>query len=103
MRIHIVNGQFNMGRLLFTEASTSSFNELEESTQIFISPTIPDQRIFVKNINSEHQFFISDLMGRKVKTGTIRPESFISIEELPPGFYLLILDGTEKLNFIIVE
>jgi beta-glucanase (GH16 family) len=97
MRIHIVNGLFNMGRLLFAPAPTSPVEDVLDTRQVSVYPTLTRQRIFVKGITSVHTYYIADMMGRIWKSGRIRPEGFIPVEDLNSGAYIVILKGDRTL------
>jgi beta-glucanase (GH16 family) len=99
MRIYIVNGLFNMGRLVFKPASPSLVEDVNDAHQVFIYPTIAWRHIFVKNITSEHPYSITDMMGRIVTSGMIRPDSYITVGELNPGTYILILEGDRSIIY----
>jgi beta-glucanase (GH16 family) len=97
MRIYIVNGLFNIGRFVLKQASTTHVASLENNHQISIFPTIAPRHIFVQGITSEHTYHISDLMGRMVKSGRIRPEGIIPVEDLSTGVYVLILKSDRSI------
>jgi len=99
MRIHIVNGLFNMGRLVFNPASPSLVEDLYDVHQMFIYPTLARQHIFVQNITSAYPYSIIDMTGRNVKSGMIRPDSFIPVNNLNPGAYILILENNSSVLY----
>jgi len=99
MRIHIVNGLFNMGRLVFNPASPSLVEDLYDVHQVFIYPTLARQHIFVQNITSAYPYSIIDMTGRNVKSGMIRPDSFIPVNNLNPGAYILILENNSSVLY----
>jgi len=98
MRIYIVNGLFNMGRLQFSEALPIQVDDFEDSRKILIYPTLSRHHIFVKNLMSMKTYTIIDMMGRMVKTGTIVPGGHITVDDLYPGAYYLFLAGSEKFE-----
>ncbi len=97
MRIHIINGQFNMGRLNFSEASPNLV-ESPERFEVHVYPSLADHYIFVNNIQYPHQYFISDMMGRLVKKGVIEPDAPVPVGELAPGGYYLFLERDQNLR-----
>ncbi len=97
MRIHIVNGQFNMGRLNFREASPSLVESVER-IEVYVYPSVTNRYIFVKNIDLPHQYSISDMMGRLVQTGVIEPDAPVDVGELVPGGYFLFLERDQNFR-----
>lgn len=98
MRIHIVEGLFNMGRLGFSEAAANGTGDPGYSGPILIYPAITRQNIFVKNILTAREYLIVDGLGRTVGKGIIHPESPIPVNELSPGPYFLLLHNGKQFG-----
>jgi hypothetical protein len=97
LRVQIVNGGFNMGRLIFASSSVSDGETARTEENIFIFPTVASQVLFIKDIHVEHNYSISDMSGCIVKNGVVHLNGEIAIDELYPGAYFLILDDSENL------
>jgi len=96
MRILIVNGLFNMGRLVFREAPATRTGDAEGTGKVLIYPTVASESIFVKNTISARQYSMIDQLGRTVGKGMIHPEGHIPVYELDPGLYYLFLHNGKE-------
>ena len=92
MRIYIVNGLFNLGRLTFSRSTTSVNEHLFDPGQVYLYLDHPNQILYVRNIQFKHRYTVMDMTGRLMDSGILYPDAFIPVEGLPAGAYLLILE-----------
>jgi hypothetical protein len=88
-----------MGRLVFQPASPSLVQDYDDVRQVSVYPTLARQHIFILGITSAHPYDITDMMGRIVTSGMIRPDSSIPLGELNPGGYILMIKGKNSLVY----
>jgi beta-glucanase (GH16 family) len=98
LRVDIVNGGFNMGRLTFADSIANSIELTKVKDRLMVYPTLATSEVFVKNITKEHNYSICDMSGRIVKSGILLPESSVSVEDLQTGSYFLILDDNVNIS-----
>jgi len=81
-----------------TEETLSIDNHNRTNLNIFPNPT--RESIRISNLNSEENYTIYDVLGKKVDSGKFLPESQISVSHLEKGIYFLKLDNYKTLKFI---
>jgi beta-glucanase (GH16 family) len=91
MRVDIVNGAFNLGRLIFADEIISSTSPAESENIIMVYPTVASSELFVKNIHADYAYKILDYTGRILSEGVVSTQTSININNLKPGAYILVL------------
>jgi len=89
MRMTFVNGEFNISRVIYTNNNVSIANTATNNLKIYPNPA--KSKIYIKNQIEPLQYKIIDLPGKTMKQGSIKPNNHLSIKELNPGPYFLVL------------
>ena len=71
-----------------------------EKDALLLFPNPTTNYISVLNLNSEEHYIIFDVLGKKVSSGTLSPNSQISVNNLEKGIYFLKLDGHKASKFL---
>lgn len=91
MRISIVNGGFNLGRLVIADSIPNAIKDEETLSKISLFPTIVSNELTIKDVNESVEYTIIDISGKELSNGTFFQESTIDVSNLTNGIYLLIL------------
>ena len=92
LRIEIINGEFNLGRMTFADSLAVTLHSTGYD-RLIIYPAIATHDIYIENLNAGLCFSLYDIRGGKAGTGFIFPGESIDITDLSPGIYILRLTG----------
>ena len=90
------NEEVGHGRVNAYLALTQAFNasiQSNTSTLVALYPNPASKTIFLKGIEINTQYTISDSFGRKCLEGNLSQSKHIVIDELKPGFYFIHING----------
>lgn len=94
-QIYINDGAFNLDYVDFTGIITGGAAYEQSSSKVLIFPTISDSKITLKG-SELYQFDIFDLLGQRLITGDFDSETTVSIEDLEPGTYQIVLHSGQN-------
>lgn len=79
---------------------TLSTNQFDAFSNIKIFPNPASETIQVSGINNPENYVIYNILGTKLKQGSISKNESIMVSELPPGLYFLKLESGYTSKFI---
>lgn len=89
MRIRIETGDFNLGRMVFTESGIG-IESNSNKNNIMVYPTAVNYWLQVKNASQQAEFYISDIQGRTMKKGVLS-QNKVNVSGLNHGVYLITI------------
>lgn len=92
MRVYMISGGFNLGRMIFWQAQPSTIQKIQ-SEEYGVFPTLATTQLFRKNNTEAQDYFISDLTGKIVKQGKVHAFEAIRIDELNNGMFFISFDN----------
>ncbi|MBN2762840.1 MAG: family 16 glycosylhydrolase [Bacteroidales bacterium] len=92
MRIEVISGDFNLGKMTFADSLASAL-DLPSDNQLMIYPVIVENELFVENIYAQQPYSLYDIRGQKAGAGMIFPGESINVTHLAAGIYFLYLGG----------
>ena len=73
---------------------------IEDKNKISVYPNPSIDYISINNLTTDTFIRISDMQGKIIKEQTVNSATQIPISRLKPGYYLIIIEGTDTLRFI---
>lgn len=85
----------------FTSIPQTPDQNIKRQNTILIFPNPTTEQLLVKGISESTGFSFYNSNGQILQSGQISPGETISVSDLPPGVYVLKLDGVESKKVII--
>lgn len=77
---------------------------LPKETDLVLFPNPCQDRLMIKNLSQNGRFELYEMTGKKVKSGSIDKDQYISLEEVNPGNYLLrVFVGDREIRKAITK
>ncbi len=92
MRIEIISGNFNLGRMTFADSLASAVYQ-PVNNRLILYPSIASRELFVENITMQQSYSLFDIRGSKAGAGIVCPGQSIDVAQLASGIYFLQLSG----------
>jgi beta-glucanase (GH16 family) len=103
MKVEIVSGGFNLGRMRFEDWLPSAVRTTEDD-DITVYPTIATDWIRIDHSRYTREYFLTDMAGRTVMRGKITPGGSIDLSGISSGTYMVnILTDTSLVNRRIIK
>jgi beta-glucanase (GH16 family) len=94
MRVEIISGDFNLGRMIFAD-SLASVLYTPVIKQPMVYPSVATHILFVDDMAEWQQYSLYDIRGNKTGEGLLYPGRSIDITSLVPGIYFLHLSSPD--------
>ncbi len=97
LRVEIVEGGFNLGRMIFADSiKTISLQPELSMKSVQVYPTLTSDYLYIKNAPAEVTYTVTDIAGRRVKSGHLNNNA-INVMDIKKGSYLLQLKTNDSL------
>jgi hypothetical protein len=94
---------FNIYNIVFQKAGGTLSSEPLKQAGINIYPN-PSSGLFKVSLRSEYSYFVTDITGRTVKSGSMNAgEQLLDISEQSPGMYFLRLEASDNYTFKLIK
>ena len=71
------------------QMNTTAIEPKRDDNSLIVYPSPATDKLFVKNLKKKQKYFFFDCLGKMVRTGVISPGSYIKLNGLNPGIYII--------------